>query len=747
MTIVKNNLNSELGSKNILINSSNSTEATINQFSQIDLHEHQLLQKIERAVQCLTMNENQQGLLILKEVIPQKTDMPELLYAQAVAEMRLGLIQDAKGSLGKLLLRNPSHFKGRELLEIANQVAFESNQSVAQFSGDSSKNTTKLGGLKCLFLNTYYDQFLANIYNRHSCLQADSYVAQKRILQQQAFGDSDFYSEGLKATGWIAEDIIMNCEPLNQAWAKEHSCSFQGWSLLLERIRNERPDVVYCQDMHTMSREMLSSIRPYVKLIVGQNASPLGDIPIELYDVVFSSYPFFVNRFREKRLPAYLQPLAFDERILKSIQNVSYSERSIACSFIGGLSRHHQDRFEWLDYLAMHVPLEFWGYGVESTGSSSPLRKCYKGEAWGVDMFAKLLKSKITVNKQAAITYEGQIVNQYATNMRLYEATGCGALLITEYKDNLPQLFEIGKEIVVYRSKEECVGLIKYYLNHPDEAEKIAKAGQQRTLRDHTYRIRMQQTAEVLQRHLRYQREEGSFESPDLNKISYGHTNIQANSVSTTMTNAWHHPSIPRKQRALVQQTLKMIYKGNVPRMCQILADLLRPIVNEESSLLEIGCSSAYYYEILEYLLSTRLNYTGVDYSEPMINMARDYYSRPNFYVADGAQMPFENKKFDITISSCVILHTPNYREHIRETIRVASKYVIFHRTPICRVRPTQYFKKYAYEVETVELMFNEGELFDIFSNYGLRVLKAIDHSPPEQPDTYVCDYLLEKSL
>jgi len=41
--------------------------------------------------------------------------------------------------------------------------------------------------------------------------------------------------------------------------------------------------------------------------------------------------------------------------------------------------------------------------------------------------------------------------------------------------------------VVAYRSAEECLELIQYYLDHPHEREAIARAGRAHTLRAHTY--------------------------------------------------------------------------------------------------------------------------------------------------------------------------------------------------------------------------------------------------------------------
>jgi spore maturation protein CgeB len=82
--------------------------------------------------------------------------------------------------------------------------------------------------------------------------------------------------------------------------------------------------------------------------------------------------------------------------------------------------------------------------------------------------------------------------------MRLYEATGVGTLLITDWKENLHELFEPGKEVIAYRTPEECGELIQYYLEHEVEREAIARAGQERTLREHTYYQRMQELVDII---------------------------------------------------------------------------------------------------------------------------------------------------------------------------------------------------------------------------------------------------------
>lgn len=592
----------------------------------------------------------------------------------------------------------------------------------------------------CLFINTYYGGFLTALYARNQQLVGESYAQQKNILQLECFGDSDFYSYWLSNAGIPADDIIANCAPLQTAWAIEHRSSLTGEDLLVEQVRQANPAVIYVQDMNNTSRDFLEKIRPFVRLIAGQIATPIvQQIPFGCYDLLFSSFPHYVDRFRSAGLTSYYQPLAFDPRVLERVAIPEYAERPVACSFVGGISALHVESYRLLEVLAEKTVTQFWGYGADTLPAGSMIIPRHRGEAWGRDMFSIIGNSRITINRH------GEVAENYANNMRLFEATGCGTLLITDYKDNLGELFKIGIEVVAYRSPEECADLVNYYLAHPEEAETIAKAGQARTLRDHTYTRRMEQTAEILARHLRYQGELNRLPAVSAAKVSYGHTPITPQEVTDLMLSAWQNSEIPAMQRSLVQKSLMEMYKGQTSIVFKVLADLLSPVVSAGDSVLELGCASGYYYEILEYLLKKRIAYTGVDYSEAMICMARDYYPKAIFFAADGANLFFADRHFNVVISSGVLLHVPNWRQHVFETVRVCKSYVIASRTPVCRKSLTRHMKKFAYGVETVELIFNEGEFVREFQLNGMELINGIQYQADPVADEYEASYLFRR--
>jgi spore maturation protein CgeB len=152
----------------------------------------------------------------------------------------------------------------------------------------------------------------------------------------------------------------------------------------------------------------------------------------------------------------------------------------------------HRQRIALLEAVAERFDLKLWGARPQSLPASSPLHRCFQGEVWGVEMYQALRRSRITLNSH--IDFAGN----EAGNMRLFEATGVGAFLLTDFKDNLYTLFEPDQEVSAWRSIPEALTKIEHFLQDNDARERIAKAGQARTLGQHTYRERVSEIIEFV---------------------------------------------------------------------------------------------------------------------------------------------------------------------------------------------------------------------------------------------------------
>lgn len=373
--------------------------------------------------------------------------------------------------------------------------------------------------MKIVIVDTYYPAFLARFYAQQDGLAAADYPTQLQALLNACFGTSDFYSRHLNALGCEAQDLVVNCVPLQQAWAKANNVPFSQLALkvphrlfrvpvlrkflanlpglmdvAIAQIKAVKPDVLYCQDLSFFPGEVLRELKQHVRLVVGQIACPLPpESFLKGYDLILTSFPHFVDRLRALGVASEYFRIGFDDRVLALLGQV---EKDIDFSFVGGISRHHGGAIPLLEYLAENTDLRVFGYGVGSLPATSPIRERHGGEVWGLDMYRSLACSRITLNRHI------NVAENNANNMRLYEATGVGAMLLTDRKDNLHELFDIGREVVAYSSKEEAAELVRHCLEHPDEALQIARAGQARTLREHTYSQRMQELVPILKRHL-----------------------------------------------------------------------------------------------------------------------------------------------------------------------------------------------------------------------------------------------------
>jgi spore maturation protein CgeB len=77
--------------------------------------------------------------------------------------------------------------------------------------------------------------------------------------------------------------------------------------------------------------------------------------------------------------------------------------------------------------------------------------------------------------------------------LRDFEAPMCRTCYLTGYTDEIEEFYKVGTEIDTYLTREELVEKVRYYLAHPDAAERLREAGYQRARRDHTWECRFRE--------------------------------------------------------------------------------------------------------------------------------------------------------------------------------------------------------------------------------------------------------------
>jgi spore maturation protein CgeB len=345
--------------------------------------------------------------------------------------------------------------------------------------------------MKIAIVDTVYPQFLETVP-----LQGGTYDQELQRILDRRFGTFDAYSRALRGLGHEVVDIIANHEALQRLWADENRWggggkNHSGAMIAQAQLGTFLPDVILLQDLSLFSSELLAAWRQYGYIIAGQCSCRFeDDEKLRQFDVLFTSFPFYVERFEKLGVKAQFLPLAFDPIVLER-GNVP-AARTHAVSFVGGYGRHWR-MDELFTKLANETPIEFWGYGFDA--APEVVRRKWRGPAWGMDMYDVYMGSHIVLNRH------GGISQGLSNNLRMFEASGCGALLLTENSPNIGQYFAPG-ECVVYESPQDAVDKIHYFLSRPDEILRIASNGQRRTVSSHTYAHRMPIVSKVLQESL-----------------------------------------------------------------------------------------------------------------------------------------------------------------------------------------------------------------------------------------------------
>ena len=213
--------------------------------------------------------------------------------------------------------------------------------------------------------------------------------------------------------------------------------------------------------------------------------------------------------------------------------------------------------------------------------------------------------------------------------------------------------------------------------------------------------------------------------------------------VSEQLSGSWMDDQIPAQQWAIVEPQLAAYRAGKPDPAFDTLVDILSHNIPqlENKSLLEIGCSTGYYSEVLRWK-GVKASYQGCDFSPAFIRLARQIYPSIRFDVEDATRLRYGASSFDIVVSGCCLLHIAEYESAISEAARVSREFVVFHRTPVLQMTGPAFYTKNAYGVEMIEIHFNEQQLVRMFAAHGLPVVDVKSYlSLPEKAKTELLFY------
>ena len=115
----------------------------------------------------------------------------------------------------------------------------------------------------------------------------------------------------------------------------------------------------------------------------------------------------------------------------------------------------------------------------------------FRGIADSRTMMPKIFQcSKINLNMTAKTIRTGLA-------QRIFDVMAVGGFLISNYQAEIPEYFVPGEDIVLYESIPDLLDKIAYYLSHEEERLLIARNGQEKVRKFHSYKTKLEQLLQM----------------------------------------------------------------------------------------------------------------------------------------------------------------------------------------------------------------------------------------------------------
>lgn len=244
---------------------------------------------------------------------------------------------------------------------------------------------------------------------------------------------------------------------------------------------------------------------------------PLGTNPARFHphqeklpSPLFPTKISFVGNSMVEKVAKKMEKNTFPDVLLKKYREIATAFRSSPERSIRLFLLHYNDEIATaynalpfrdiqLEYEAMLTWETTLQYRADCVAGILPLHPLIVGDlGWKI-----ILRNSSTWDLHPVVAYYDELPRVYpfseinfnatslqmkgAVNQRVFDVPASGAFVLSDWREQLDDLLEPGKEIIVYHSPEEALDLAKYYLTHPDERQRIVKAGRKRVLTEHTW--------------------------------------------------------------------------------------------------------------------------------------------------------------------------------------------------------------------------------------------------------------------
>ena len=381
----------------------------------------------------------------------------------------------------------------------------------------SSQNTPE-PRLRLFHLHTYYPPATEQLYARRPDLEKAPFDQQMGAVLDDGYSAGHIFTPYLGDLGYETQFVVANNQYAQDQWLEENDAVIENqenWiqEIVKKQIAAFEPDILYTCNPVWFDSDFIRRLTHIPQLVMGWHSSGINDtVDWSAYDIMLSGLTEMSNVARQlgagdneffypgfpKRLLSALKPPAHRFDVVFSgiwTENEAHERQNLYLKRIANAATTPGQGFSFALHLA----------GDLSTVPSS-LQPFLADPKYGVAMQKAFQKGRIVIDARPThyFTKDGQAVDiggEDTANMRIFEAVGSGCFLLTEHFEGIRKFFEPGEEIETYRSEEELIEKIRYYLDHPEEIEQITQKGQERCHIEHDMIDRAREFDRIIRTH------------------------------------------------------------------------------------------------------------------------------------------------------------------------------------------------------------------------------------------------------
>lgn len=235
-------------------------------------------------------------------------------------------------------------------------------------------------------------------------------------------------------------------------------------NLRLEKILNIfKPDLLFVIKGERLKPSTIRLFKCKKFLWDNDNFQEFNTELVKEFDYVATPAEDLIPRYAELGVKAFWLNYPYDPEIHRPMN----LPKKYNITFIGTYYPERAWLIEQVNLLGNKI--EIYGNGWGEIG--------YQTQRVSAERMVEIYnESKIILN----IHQKAMAKHKVKANLRIYEALGTGAFVLTDYCKGMEEIFIDGEHLVVYEDIEDLNWKIEYYLNNDEEREKIARQGHER---------------------------------------------------------------------------------------------------------------------------------------------------------------------------------------------------------------------------------------------------------------------------